>query len=83
MVELTGKMELLDQRVENAEGRSWRNNIRVVGILQDVEGVDMIAFLVRWLTTEVALQCLSKFFMLERVHRCLDGTHPWGHSLDL
>ena len=50
------------RRMEDLEGRSHRNNIRVVGLPEGVEGMDMLTYLETWLREEVAAEGLMQFF---------------------
>ena len=48
---------------------SRRNNLRVIGVSEKVEGGQMVDFLEKWLRTEVAPEGLSPFYALEQAHR--------------
>ena len=65
---LTNRVQVLENRAEDAEGRSRRNNVRIVGLPEKVEGNDMIVYLEEWVKTSVAVDGLSPFFALERAH---------------
>ncbi|KAJ1191730.1 hypothetical protein NDU88_001046 [Pleurodeles waltl] len=66
---LADRVARLEQRAEDAEGRSRRNNVRVVGLPEGAEGANMMKFLEEWLRTVVAPGCLTPFYTLERAHR--------------
>ena len=51
---LTEKMEVLERRMEDLEGRDRRSNIRVIGIPEGTEESDMVKFLENWIREEVA-----------------------------
>lgn len=69
MDDINNRLQTLERRAEDAEGRNRRNNIRVVGLPEGIEGTDMVAYLETWLRTEVAPQGLTQFYTLERAHR--------------
>ncbi|KAJ1083279.1 hypothetical protein NDU88_003438 [Pleurodeles waltl] len=69
VLQLTDRVQRLQRRVEEAEGQSRRNNVRIVGLPEGAEGTDMVSFLEGWLRTDVALEQLTPFFTLEREHR--------------
>ena len=67
--ELNEKIETVERRMEELEGRDRRSNIRLVGLPEEIEGPDMVGFLESWLREEVVKEGLSPFFALERAHR--------------
>ena len=66
---LTAKVHVLETRAEDAEGRSRRCNIRVVGLPEKIEGTNVQKYLEDWLRTQMPEGTLSQFFALERAHR--------------
>ena len=46
---LTEKMEVLEKRMEDLEGRDRRSNIRIIGIPEGTEESDMVKFLEKWI----------------------------------
>ncbi|KAJ1129591.1 hypothetical protein NDU88_007958 [Pleurodeles waltl] len=42
---LSERVQVLERCAEDAEGRIWRNNIRIVGMPEGVEGTDAVAYL--------------------------------------
>ena len=74
---LVNKVEILERKMEDLEGRSRRSNIRVIGIPEGVRG-DMMDYLEEWLQTEVAPEGLSRFFAIERAHRVPARRPPPG-----
>ena len=69
MSSLTTRVQTLEKRAEDAEGRSRRNNVRIVGLPEKTEGGDTVKYLENWMQTQVAPGELSQFFALERAHR--------------
>ena len=76
---LTLQVKRLDHKCEGLEGRSRRNNIRVMGLPEGLEGpraTDFVAQLLRDMLK------LDKKPLLDRAHRTLrerpkEGTPPW------
>ncbi|KAJ1153565.1 hypothetical protein NDU88_006324 [Pleurodeles waltl] len=71
---LQQQMEILQERVEDAEGRSLRNNIRIIGLPEGKEGSDQTQYIKTWLQS-IAKDRLSVHFVVERAH-CIPGTKP-------
>ncbi|KAJ1098411.1 hypothetical protein NDU88_003522 [Pleurodeles waltl] len=68
----------LESRAEDAEGRTRRNNIRVVGLPEGVEGRDAVAYAETWLRGLVPAGTLSSFFSVEHAHRIPTRAPPLG-----
>ncbi|KAJ1117917.1 hypothetical protein NDU88_006113 [Pleurodeles waltl] len=68
----------LERRVEDAEGRTRRNNIRVVGLPEGAEGRDAVAYSESWLRVLVPAGTLTPFFSVERAHRIPTRPRPPG-----
>ncbi|KAJ1173468.1 hypothetical protein NDU88_005300 [Pleurodeles waltl] len=49
---LSERVQVLEHRAEDAEGCSRRNNIRIVGMPEGVEGTDAVTYLKTWLCTK-------------------------------
>ena len=56
-------------RVEDMENRLRRNNVRIVGLPERVEGKDPTTFVESWLLELFGKNALSPFFAVERAHR--------------
>ncbi|KAJ1217085.1 hypothetical protein NDU88_004680 [Pleurodeles waltl] len=57
--------------VTHLEWRAWRNNIRVVGVPEGVEGQSIELFLETLITDSLRPKRLSKFFTVDQAHRAL------------
>ncbi|KAJ1099297.1 hypothetical protein NDU88_004399 [Pleurodeles waltl] len=68
---LTSCIKILETRAEDAENRTRRSNLRLVGIPEQTEtsADSMESFLENWIKTTVAPEGLSAFFAIERAHR--------------
>lgn len=71
--QLQTQMTTLQERVEDAEGRNRRNNIRVIGLQERSEGTNAATFMEEWLREHVAGEDLSPYFCVERAHRIPTG----------
>ena len=69
VLELHRRVDFLEFRAEDAEGRARRNNIRLVGLPEAVGGTGLAEYLENWLRAEVAKEGLSAHFVVERAHR--------------
>ena len=67
--EVDTKIQTLEKNAEDAENRSRRNNIRLVGIPEKLEKGRMLDFLESWLREQIAPEGLSQHYALERAHR--------------
>lgn len=74
-----GKITTLEDKVHDLENRLRRNNLRLVGLPERVEGSDPVAFLESWLEQEFGREQLSPCFVIERAHRVLGRPLPEGH----
>ncbi|KAJ1114891.1 hypothetical protein NDU88_003121 [Pleurodeles waltl] len=68
---LTDRVQRMEHRAGDAEGHSRRNNFQIVGLLEGVEGSDIVAYLEPWMKGLMGPQQLMPFFALERAHRLL------------
>ena len=62
-------------KLEDLEGRSRRNNIRIVGVPEKTEGQATDLFVEKLITENLQPRGLSKFFSVERAHR-IPGVPP-------
>ncbi|KAJ1084298.1 hypothetical protein NDU88_004450 [Pleurodeles waltl] len=74
IVKLQQQMEDLQERIEDAEGRSRRNNIRIIGLPEGKEGNNPTQYIETWLQS-IAKDKLSTHFVVERAHR-IPGRKP-------
>lgn len=65
----TDRMETLQAKVTDLEGRSRRNNIRIYGVKEGLEGSSMISFVEDLLKTQLDLGGVD--LQLQRAHRSL------------
>ncbi|KAJ1140068.1 hypothetical protein NDU88_006429 [Pleurodeles waltl] len=71
---LQQQMEILQERVEDAEGRSRRNNIHIIGLPEGKEGSNPTRYIETWLQS-IAKDRLSVYFVVEIAHPKLCITH--------
>ncbi|KAJ1116034.1 hypothetical protein NDU88_004253 [Pleurodeles waltl] len=69
MTQLCKQVELLQECVEDAEGRAHRNNVRIIGMPEGMEGAQTTHFIEEWLCTVVSPTGLSTLCTMGRVHR--------------
>ncbi|KAJ1095558.1 hypothetical protein NDU88_000720 [Pleurodeles waltl] len=74
IVKLQQQMEALQERIEDAEGCSQCNNIRIIGLPEGKEGNDPTRYIESWLQS-IAKDRLSIHFVVERAHR-IPGRKP-------
>ncbi|KAJ1118817.1 hypothetical protein NDU88_007004 [Pleurodeles waltl] len=55
--------------LEDQEGKAWKINIRVVGVLEGTEGPSVKLFLETLIVDSLYPKRLSKFFTVEQAHR--------------
>ena len=65
VAELTKRVGCLKYRAEDSEGRARRNNIRIVGLPEKIEGHGLPTYLEEWIRKDVAPEGLSNHFALE------------------
>ena len=75
---LSAKTGALEYRAEDAESRARRNNLRLIGFPEEVEGTNCESFLESWIKTWVPTESLSTCFLIERAHRALARRPPPG-----
>ncbi|KAJ1183572.1 hypothetical protein NDU88_000390 [Pleurodeles waltl] len=74
IVKLQQQMEVLQERIEDAEGFSRRNNIRIIGLPESKEGNNPTRYIESWLQS-IAKDRLLIHFVVERAHR-IPGRKP-------
>ncbi|KAJ1185361.1 hypothetical protein NDU88_002154 [Pleurodeles waltl] len=75
IVKRTEWIKKLEHRAEDAEGRSRRNNMRIVGLQVNTEGPDAVTYLELWVRSIMKDRSLMLFFSLEREH-CVPARPP-------
>ncbi|KAJ1112148.1 hypothetical protein NDU88_000416 [Pleurodeles waltl] len=75
---LEAKTHKLEVRVEDAEGRARRCNLRIVGFPKGMEGANVETFLEDWICKTLPDAPLSAVFVVECVHRALQALPPPG-----
>ena len=75
---LLDRVRFLEGRAEDAEGRSRRNNIRLVGLPEGLEGQDMATYLEEWILSLLPKDALTPHFSIERAHRVPARKPPPG-----
>ncbi|KAJ1138644.1 hypothetical protein NDU88_005025 [Pleurodeles waltl] len=71
---LQQQVQALQERAEDAEGRSRRNNIRILGTPEGKEGKNPTQYVEEWLKSIVEDR-LSVHFVVDRAHR-IPGRRP-------
>ncbi|KAJ1150191.1 hypothetical protein NDU88_002987 [Pleurodeles waltl] len=69
LAHLTDRVQRVEYRVEDVEGRSQRNKVCIIGLPERAEGADMVTFLEPWLKSLLGEQQFTPFFGLERAQR--------------
>lgn len=76
IVQLKTRADLLEtqvksmlDKVDDLECRNWRNNLRLVSLPEKKEGMDICAFLEKWLPEILELDSSHISFIIEKVHR--------------
>lgn len=69
---------MLEHRAEDSENRCRKNNNRIVGLVEDVEGKNSTVFAEELLRSLLPVAHLSPYFMVERVHRLPPQPGPQG-----
>lgn len=75
---LQTKVRALEYRAEDAENRSRRNNLRIVGLPEGVEGRTPALFTEELLRSLLPSAQLSPYFVVERAHRVPPRPGPEG-----
>ncbi|KAJ1137501.1 hypothetical protein NDU88_003899 [Pleurodeles waltl] len=71
VVQPTSTVGLLEVRLEDAEGRYRRNNVRLLGFPERAEGSAVESFVESWIKDMLQLVGLTRVFLVERAHRAL------------
>ncbi|KAJ1093349.1 hypothetical protein NDU88_006453 [Pleurodeles waltl] len=71
MAQVTFTVGTLEARLEDSEGRSRRNNVRLLGFPERAEGSTVECFVEEWTREVLQLVGLSRVFVVERAHRAL------------
>ncbi|KAK1876910.1 LINE-1 retrotransposable element ORF1 protein [Dissostichus eleginoides] len=66
---LQDKCATLKMKVQNQENRGRRNNLRLIGLPEKVEGQDAGAFLEQWLPRVLGTDTCTTLPVIERAHR--------------
>lgn len=70
---LETETQILKSKLDEQEGRSRRNNIRLIGVPEKVGGQALDLFVEELVTKRLQPRGLSKFFSIERAHRVPGG----------
>lgn len=77
------QLSIHDSQLEDMENCLHQNNIRIVGLLEQVEGNMPVEFIEKWLiSTMGSEQFYSFFFSGERAHRVPARVSPMGGHLE-
>ncbi|RXN13098.1 LINE-1 type transposase domain-containing 1 [Labeo rohita] len=68
---LEKQVAILNEHIEDLENRGRRKNIRILGLREEVEGTDAVAFLQMWIPKFLHLQAKNGRIKIERAHRTL------------
>ena len=78
VLSLLDRVRFLEGRAEDAEGRSRRNNVRVVGVPEGCEGQDASKYMEDWMKEIVPQTNRTPYFSVERAHRVPTRKPPPG-----
>lgn len=81
VAQLRSQARELHKRAEDAENRTRRNNLRLVGFPEDIEKGQTANFVEDWLKSWMSVDALSAWFVIERAHRSLAPRPPLGPPL--
>ncbi|KAJ1168354.1 hypothetical protein NDU88_000280 [Pleurodeles waltl] len=71
VAQATSTVGRLEERLGDAEGRSRRNNIRLLGFWERAEGLAVESFVESWIKDVLQLVGLCRMFVVEHAHRAL------------
>lgn len=71
--DLESAQKLMAAKLDDQEGRSRRNNIRLVGVPENIKGPALDLFVEDLITNQLQPRGLSKFFSVERAHQVPGG----------
>ncbi|KAJ1170444.1 hypothetical protein NDU88_002321 [Pleurodeles waltl] len=69
MAQVTSTVGMLEARLEDSEGRSCTNNVRLLGFPERAESSTAEGFVERWITDVLKSEGLSRVFVVEQAHR--------------
>lgn len=69
---LQQQVKSFGEKLEDQENRSRRNNVRIVGLPEGVEGSDAVGFIEKWLPEVLGPDKFSGPVTIERAHRLQD-----------
>ena len=69
--EIQKELHLLKAKNEDLEGRSRRNNIRIIGLSESISPRNMEEFIEKLLIDLFGRDCFSSMMVIERAHRSL------------
>lgn len=72
------KVKALEYRVEDAENRNRRNNLRIIGLAEGMEGANPSSFVEDLLRNLLPDAHFSPHYAVERAHRVLPKPRPPG-----
>uniref|UniRef100_A0A3B3S9S0 L1 transposable element RRM domain-containing protein n=1 Tax=Paramormyrops kingsleyae TaxID=1676925 RepID=A0A3B3S9S0_9TELE len=72
---LVKQVTLLSNKLDELENRSCRSNLRLVNVLEKMEGNDAVAFLKKWLPEVLGPETIPTPLYIERAHRLPSRTH--------
>lgn len=70
ITQLRSTQEAMSQQLDDYEGRMRRNNVRIIGVPERVEGQAADLFVEELILKHLCPKGLSKYFSIERAHRC-------------
>ncbi|KAL0152539.1 hypothetical protein M9458_052262 [Cirrhinus mrigala] len=68
---LEKQVSILNEHIDDLENRGRYKNIRILGLREEVEGTDAVAFLQTWIPEFLHLQAKNGGIKIERAHRTL------------
>lgn len=69
---LQQQVKSFGEKLEDQENRSRRNNVRIVGLPEGIEGSDAVGFIEKWLPEVLGPDKFSGPVIIERAHRLQD-----------
>ncbi|KAJ1081703.1 hypothetical protein NDU88_001881 [Pleurodeles waltl] len=63
------QVEVLESRLDDAEGWLRHKNVRMVGLPKGAKGSDAVTYVKQWLRQLLLQDTFSQFFLLECAHR--------------
>ncbi len=71
LADTENKLAALTNRMDDQEARSWRDNIRIFGVKEGIEGSNALHFFETWLPTLLHMETKKGKIRLDRCHRGL------------